>query len=73
MTEQQLEAAARKLCELRGLDPDQRVSHGAPPNNMGYVPAVLLYSPRWQMVAGEIRGFYQIAQALDSVLSGDLP
>lgn len=73
MTEEQLEMAARKLCEIRGIDPEKRIPHGAPPNDMGYVPAVLLHSPAWKLVAGEIRGFYQIAQALDHVLGGDLP
>jgi hypothetical protein len=73
MTEEQLEAAARKLCEIRGIDPDKSVPHGAPPNDMGYVPSVLLYAPAWRLVASEIRNFYQIAQALDSVLGGNLP
>lgn len=73
MTEQQLEAAARKLCELRGIDPERMIPTSPPPNDMGYVPAVLLHVPAWRQAAGEIRGFYQIAQAIDSVLGPQFP
>lgn len=65
MTEQQIEAAARKLCELRGIDPDHLISHGAPPSDMGYVPAVLLHSPAWRLVASEVQKFYEMAMAVD--------
>lgn len=65
MTEQQIEAAARKLCEIRGIDPDRMVPHGAPPNDHGYVPAVLLHSPAWRMAVSEVRNFYQLAKAVD--------
>lgn len=73
MTDEQLEAAARKLCELRGIDPERMVPTAPPPTDMGYVPAVLLHTPAWRAAVAEIRGFYQIAQALDSVLGGELP
>lgn len=69
MTDQQLEAAARKLCELRGVDPDRLVPTSPPPNDMGYVPAVLLTVPAWRQAKAEIQGFLQIAQAVDSVIS----
>jgi len=62
MNEEKLEKAARKLCELRGLDPDERVGHGHPD---GY--AVMLYSPRWKLVAGEIESTLQVLEAIDSV------
>lgn len=65
MTEQQLEAAARKLCEIRGIDPDFLVSHGVPPSDMGYVPAVLLHSPAWTLAVSEVRNFYELAKAID--------
>lgn len=65
MTEQQVEAAARKLCEIRGIDPDFLVSHGAPPNDKGYVPAVLLHTPAWRMAVSEVRKFWEMAQAID--------
>ena len=73
MTEQQIEAAARKLCEIRGVNPDARVAHGAPPNENGIVHAVLVYSPYWRVVAREVLSFYQVAQAVDSVIgNGEL-
>lgn len=72
MNEQQIEQAARKLCELRGLDPDQLLGHGAKPDANGMVPAVLLRSPRWQLVAEQIKDFYQVAQAIDSVMHAGL-
>lgn len=71
MTDEQLEAAARKLCEIRGIDPDRQIGHGAPPNANGAVPAVMLYSPAWRLAASEIMGFYQVAKALDFVLGDD--
>jgi hypothetical protein len=33
MTPEQLEKAARHLCKLRGIDPDQQVAHGAEPDS----------------------------------------
>jgi hypothetical protein len=71
MTEEQIEKAARKLCELRGIDPDRRVSHAAPPTSMGYVPAVLMYSPAWTLVASEIRGFWMMIEAIDFATDGE--
>ena len=50
-----VERAARALCDIRGLNADEMVGHGAKPNGSGFVPAVLLYSPRWQLVADEVR------------------
>ena len=54
MNESQRRYAARKLCELRGIDPDMRVSHGAEPDENGFVPAILLYSPAWARALKEI-------------------
>ena len=47
-----VEAVARRLCELRGMDPD------------GFVPDILLYSPRWTLVANEVRARMQLDEAL---------
>lgn len=71
MTDEQIEAAARKLCEIRGIDPDKRVGHGAEPDANGMVPAVMLYSPAWRLVAREVSAFYQVAQAIDFALGGE--
>lgn len=40
------EAIARKYCALRGLDPDDRIAHSHPEGL-----AVMLYSPRWKLLA----------------------
>jgi hypothetical protein len=70
MTEQQIEAAARKLCEIRGIDPDLLMSHGAPPSDHGYVPMVLLHTPAWRMYVSEVRKFWEMAQAVDFAVHG---
>jgi|688.fasta_scaffold1333883_2 hypothetical protein len=54
LTEAQLEIAARKYCELAGLNPDEQVGHGAEPDESGVVLDVMLYSPRWKRVAIKI-------------------
>lgn len=70
MTEADLELAARKLCEIRGIDPDFMVSHAAPPTDQGYVPAVLLHSPAWRLAVSEVRKFWEMAQAIDFATRG---
>lgn len=55
------EAAARKLCGLRGLDPDESVAHG-PLDGSGL--AICLYSPRYRLAAHEIRAHLQIHAAI---------
>jgi hypothetical protein len=54
LSEAQLEVAARKYCELAGLNPDEQVGHRADPDEMGVVLDVMLYSPRWKRVAIKI-------------------
>lgn len=48
------ERIAKRWCELMGLDPYDTIQHGADPEPGGYIPAILLYSPRWQRVAREV-------------------
>lgn len=58
MTDEQLEAAARKLCELGGVDPNEKRVLGTALDN----------------AKREVLSFYRIAQALDSVIgNGELP
>lgn len=59
-----LESAARELCHLRGQDPDEMVGHGAEPNKGGWVPDVLISSPRWVLAARELEDFDRLACAL---------
>lgn len=67
MTKDQLQAAARKLCEIRGIDPERP----------GYAPShsmadVMFVEIAWQAAEREILAFYQVARALDSVIHGEL-
>lgn len=54
-----LEAAARVLCQVRGLDPDERVGVGHPRGC-----AVALYAPQWKVAASEILKHRQIETAI---------
>jgi len=65
MNEQTIERAARKLCELRGINPDQMIPHGAQPDARGFVPAVLCHSPAWVLVSKEVRACLQVDTAID--------
>jgi len=47
MTDQQIESAARKLCELRGEDPDGN-----------WTPKIL----NWQMAAIRLEAFYNVRE-----------
>lgn len=61
--EQRLEAAARKLCSLRGDDPEERVQYRTP----GDLTLVCRYRPLWMNVVGELKGAIErvrIAQLL---------
>ncbi len=71
MTDAQILAAARILCEKRGLDPDERVAHGAKPDRSGYTPDICLYSPRYLLVVDEIRAFDELRNACDAALMED--
>lgn len=68
MTDEQLKAAARRLCEIRGIDPERKgyaPSHG--PADVLFVEAAADAAER------EILAFYQVARALDSVIgTGEL-
>jgi hypothetical protein len=67
LSDAHLEAAARRLCHIRGIDPDQRISHGErPPFGGGPVLALLDSSDAWQLVADEIRSFHEIWCALNT-------
>lgn len=58
MTDTQIEAAARELCRLRGLDPDERLTRreasGLPLGRFA----------RWEVVADEVRAAEQVQAAL---------
>ncbi len=58
MNQKQIERAAVKLCELRGEDPEELISHGMPGSLMAY------RSPRNVLVAGEIQNADWIQSAI---------
>lgn len=64
MNEKEIEAAARRLCAIRGIDPEVMVGHGAEPNAQGHVPAVWLHSPAWRRLVPEIVAHLQVTEAL---------
>lgn len=64
MTDLQKELAARKLCALRGIDPDAMIAHAADSLSNGMVPAICLYSPAWQLAAREIEKHERIEEAM---------
>jgi hypothetical protein len=49
--EQRLEAAARRLCEIRGQNPEERVSFRTP----GDLTLAMRYRALWKNVADELR------------------
>lgn len=62
LTEQQLEQAARMLCEIRGISPD-KITHAVAPDEYG----LLFHAPAWKFAANEIRQHEQIEFALRQV------
>ena len=64
MTDDKTEEIARNLCKIRGIDPDERVSHAADPGPSGYVCDVMLYSPAWTRLVAEIDAYREIGRAV---------
>ena len=60
------EPAARELCRLMGVDPDDYTSHGAEPDENGYVPGVLLASPLWVTMVAQMKRTYLTMRALEA-------
>ena len=71
LTEKQLEKAARKHCELIGVDPEESVMHGAEAGPDGFVPTICLYSPRWRLEVTHIESIHNANLAINSVLQDD--
>lgn len=58
--------AARELCRLRGIDPEEIVHHG-PLDGSGL--AVSLRSARWVLVAREIRDHANLHKAMEAAVA----
>ncbi len=54
LTEKQLEVAAKKYCELLGIDPYEEVKHG-PDSNGGFTFDILIRTVRWKRIADDLR------------------
>jgi hypothetical protein len=65
MTPLNREKAARKLCALRGFNPDDDVMRFNVDGSIGNV------TQRWQLVAEEIDHVYKILQAINETLEGE--
>lgn len=61
MTDAEIEAAARELCRLRGVDAEGEA--GTPPHP--YPPGARLL---WECYAPEVRSFAQVGTAIASVM-----
>lgn len=73
LTKPQIEIAARELCKLRGVDPDKIIGHGAKPDENGFVPDVMLFSPQWELAVEEIEQHLLIFQAVDHAIANTQP
>lgn len=72
MTASQLEFAARRYCRDTAQDPDEMVPHGAEPNEYGIAYAVLLHTPRWQLVAKRLQDIYTANEAIRLALGQEV-
>lgn len=65
LTDAELKTAAMLYCKAFGLDPEEKVQHGHPSGL-----AVALYSPRWMLVAAEIKDHDAKAEAIEGARHG---
>ena len=65
MTDQQLEAAARALCKLRGQDPDEEVeTSDVVERRADRMLIALRYAPRWHAALVEVAEAWRLRQAI---------
>lgn len=69
LNDYQLEIAARRLCDLRGVDPDKQMCHGATSRDDGMTNLIAYYSPRWCLVAQEIRDFEALTESMNFAIN----
>lgn len=71
-----IEAAGRRLCELRGIDPDESIPHGqrVPRGNYrgGPVNDMLYYSKAWELAGEECVNWLHLAESIQSATMGFL-
>ena len=69
LTEKQIEVAARKYCELAGLDPDKLVQAPSPIDAGCWTYAVLIQHKQWHSVAARLRDQSFMDEAIRHALS----
>lgn len=63
LTKEEIDAAARRLCEIEGLDPDVRVPLPADDNTLA-----MRYGPRWWSYRDDIVQHHSISSAIASIM-----
>ena len=63
-----LECAARELCRVRGIEPDELIMRRAGPGEVIAQSAYVAAVPKWKHVADEITRHNQIADAIAHAL-----
>ena len=69
MNNETLELAARHLCMLRDVDPEQLVPV-APPAQNGIVPFVVHTKRLWELYVEEVAAQWVISEAIGQALAG---
>lgn len=70
ITDEGAEKAAILWCELNDLDPFETIPHSAEPDHNGFVPGILLYSPRWKTMVPEIKRLDSLMESVAAVRRG---
>jgi hypothetical protein len=68
LTDEDIEAAARKYCELVGLDPDAKILQPPAYSPDGTSSLVAMYGPQWKAYAGAVRSYRAMNQAIKEFL-----
>ena len=63
-----IEAMARELCSIRGLDPDEQVQQCSRPSDDGFASDVYLLCPRWRNIAIEVKRHLEVSDAVYNVM-----
>lgn len=67
LTDAQIERAAREYCRIKGVNPDDDVTHGHDTDGYSPVCDVCLISKRWERVAVKIREHNLLSDVIKEV------
>lgn len=65
--EKNIEAVARMLCVLRGLDPEEPIQLQSERHFVNPIPVKIAYIARWVLAAQEVESFALIMEAISRV------